>query len=52
MMTQAEGGGVKQQNKKKQKKESAWRSEGPKDPFAMVCVLMCTHDAHNPTHNS
>lgn len=37
-MTQAESSGVKQQNKKKQKKESAWRPEGPKDPFAMVCV--------------
>lgn len=39
-MTQAEGSGVKQQSKKKQRNESVWRSEEPKDPVAMVCALM------------
>ncbi|TNN03857.1 hypothetical protein fugu_000886 [Takifugu bimaculatus] len=38
-MTQAEGSGVKQQSKKKQRKESAWRSEEPKDPVAMLSSL-------------
>ncbi|XP_011604445.1 glycylpeptide N-tetradecanoyltransferase 1-like isoform X1 [Takifugu rubripes] len=38
-MTQAEGSGVKQQSKKKQGKESAWRSEEPKDPIAMLSSL-------------
>lgn len=27
--------------KKKEKKEDAWRSEGPKDPVAMVGVFLC-----------
>ncbi len=30
--------GSLQKSKKKQKKEDAWRKEGPRDPFAMVCV--------------
>lgn len=25
--------------KKKQKKEDAWKPEGPKDPFALVCIF-------------
>lgn len=38
-MAQAESRRVKQQSKKNQR-ESAWRSEEPKDPIAMVCVFM------------
>lgn len=26
-------------SKKKQKKEDAWRPEGPRDPIAMVCFF-------------
>lgn len=36
-MTQDESGGLK----RSQKEENAWRSEGPKDPVAMVCVFVC-----------
>lgn len=28
-------------SKKKAKKEDAWRSEAPKDPVAMVGVILC-----------
>uniref|UniRef100_A0A665WBW5 Glycylpeptide N-tetradecanoyltransferase n=1 Tax=Echeneis naucrates TaxID=173247 RepID=A0A665WBW5_ECHNA len=35
------GGESLKKSKKKQKKDDAWRPEGPRDPFAMVCVLMC-----------
>lgn len=31
----------KKMSKKKAKKEDAWRSEGPKDPMAMVGVFLC-----------
>lgn len=37
--TAAEGGSPKK-SKKKLKKEDAWRPEGPRDPFVMVCVLV------------
>lgn len=33
--TDGESGGLKK-SKKKQKRENAWRPEGPRDPFAMV----------------
>lgn len=36
-MTEDETGDLKGR-KKKQKKGDGWRSEGPKDPIAMVCV--------------
>lgn len=39
-MKEGESGGPKR-SKKKQKKEDAWRSEGPRDPVAMVCVFVC-----------
>lgn len=31
--------GSQKRSKKKQKKEDVWRSEGPKDPIAMVCIF-------------
>ncbi|XP_023254346.1 glycylpeptide N-tetradecanoyltransferase 2-like [Seriola lalandi dorsalis] len=34
-----DGGGSLKKSKKKQKKEDAWRPEGPKDPFAMLDSL-------------
>lgn len=27
-------------SKKRQKKEDAWRPEGPRDPFALVCIFV------------
>lgn len=39
-LTDGEGGSVKK-SKKKQKQKDAWRPEGPRDPFAMVCVSVC-----------
>lgn len=39
-MKEDESGGPKR-SKKKQKKEDAWRCEGPRDPVAMVCVFVC-----------
>lgn len=38
-LTDGESGSLKK-SKKKQKKKDAWRPEGPRDPFAMVCVSM------------
>lgn len=37
-MAEDESGGQKR-SRKKQKKEDVWRSEGPKDPVAMVCIF-------------
>ena len=40
-LTEGESGSLKR-SKKKQKKEDAWRPEGPRDPIAMVCVILNT----------
>ncbi|KAG7227899.1 hypothetical protein INR49_013693 [Caranx melampygus] len=40
-LTEDDGGSVKK-SKKKQKKEDAWRPEGPRDPFAMSSVCLYT----------
>lgn len=39
-LTEDKSGSLKK-SKKKQKKEDAWRPEGHRDPFAMVCCVLC-----------
>lgn len=39
-LTEDKSGSLKK-SKKKQKKEDAWRPEGRRDPFAMVCCVLC-----------